>query len=44
MVTACVSNFDSNSTEMEVIDDDVEPEKELQLGVPRWHQLGSQFN
>ena len=28
-------NFDFKSTEMEVIDDDVEPEKELQLGVAK---------
>ncbi|XP_022936199.1 uncharacterized protein LOC111442874 [Cucurbita moschata] len=34
-VTACVPNFDSKSTEMEVIDDVVEPEKELQLGVAK---------
>ena len=35
MVTACIPNFDSKSTEMEVIDDDVEPEKEIQMGVAK---------
>ena len=35
MVSACVPNFDSKSTEVEVIEDDVESEKELQLGVAK---------
>ena len=35
MASACVPNFNSKSTEVEVIDDDVEPEKELQLGVAK---------
>ena len=40
MVSACVPNFDSKSTEMEAIDDDVEPEKELQLGVAKMAPAG----
>ena len=35
MVNAYVPNFDSKSTKVEVIDDDVEPEKELQLGIAK---------
>ena len=35
MVSACVPNLDSKSTEVEVINDDIEPEKELQLGVAK---------
>ena len=35
MVSAYVPNFDSKSTEVEVIDDDVELEDELQLGVAK---------
>ena len=35
MFSAYVPNFDSKSTEVEVIDDDVELEEELQLGVAK---------
>ena len=35
MASAYVPNFDSKSTELEVIDDDVEPKEELQLGVAK---------
>ena len=40
MVSACVPNFDSKSMEVEVIDDDVEPEKELQLGIAKATPVG----
>ena len=40
MVSAYVPNFDSKSTEVEVIDDDVEPEEELQLGVAKAALVG----
>ena len=43
MVSEYIPNFDSKSTEVEVIDDDVEPEEELQLGVakatPAWDPI-----
>ena len=35
LVWAYVPNFDSKSTEVEVIDVDIEPEEELQLGVAK---------
>ena len=48
MVSEYISNFDSKSTEVEVIDDDVEPEEELQLGVakatPAWDPRTSQLS
>ena len=37
---AYVPNFDSKSTEVEVIDDDVELKEELQLGVAKAAPVG----